>query len=79
MSMIRKDFVRLANEIGTAVKRYGLCRENAGPEVTGIIEAVMVSCRAANYGFSDTVFEAHLWDVAEGRRDRNGRKVKVSR
>lgn len=79
MSMSRKDFVNLANEIGTAVGRYGCdSRQSANADVVDIIDGVKAACRAANPAFDSATFDAHLWDVATGRRDREGRKVKVT-
>lgn len=77
MSMSRKDFVNLANGLGGVAADHGYTRTGANPDFVDAIAAVKAACRAANSAFSGVTFDEHLWDVAEGRRDRDGRKVKA--
>jgi len=79
MSMSRKDFIALANGLGNTARLYGFTRTGfqTGAFIDAV-DAVMDACESANYAFSRSTFLSHLWDIAEGRRDSQGRKVKVS-
>lgn len=81
MSMSKKDFVELANNLGMALRHEGITTaddfEAHAPFITKrFLSAIETACRSANSAFSEAVFREHMFDVASGARDITGRKVK---
>ena len=77
MGMTKRDFVALANAHGTVLKHNNVTDPAKCPTwVADMIHADISVCRASNSAFSVDTFVNHLWDVARGVRDIDGRLVK---
>jgi hypothetical protein len=73
--MSKRDFEALATEWGLVLKvADGQDREGIWQALDGFYRVA----RMSNPAFSSARFAEWVLDVAEGRRDVNGRKVKVS-
>jgi hypothetical protein len=76
MSLTKKDFEDLAQRRGMFLKQHGITEpETVSNFVADLIVADLSFCHAQNPRFKPSVFVDHMWDVAQGRRDCDGRKV----
>jgi hypothetical protein len=77
MSMTKKDFIDLANRRGLFLRDHGITDPaTVSRFVADLIREDISFCKAQNPRFQTDVFVDHMWDVAMGRRDATGRKVK---
>lgn len=76
MGMSKKDFQEFATRWGTKARIHGWTPETAP---TPFIETVNVAknvFRWSNSAFDSDRFDEWLWDVAAGRRNADGKRVK---
>jgi len=76
--MSKKHFQALATRLGNAAADNGFTENYADAGFKSALNAVLAACQSSNPMFDRGVFLNCVWDVAEGRRDAMGRKVKVS-
>lgn len=72
--MTRKHFEAIAITLGYQLRQY----PTNGAEYNAIVQTAAALCRdfaAANSAFYGDRFMAFMYDVAEGRRDLDGKKV----
>jgi hypothetical protein len=75
MAMSRKDYVSLAISMGLAIR---FMDENVETRLGayGMLEAVIDSLNASNMNFDKTRFRDFVNEVAEGKRNAEGKIVK---
>lgn len=76
MGMSKKDFQEFATRWGTKARIHGWDKDTAPVPFIETVNVAKGVFRWSNPAFSEGTFDEWLWDVAAGRRDANGRKVK---
>jgi hypothetical protein len=76
MSLTRKDFIDLANRRGVFLRGHNITDPaTVSVFVADLIHSDISFCKSQNPRFDELRFVDHMWDVAMGRRDVDGRKV----